>query len=942
MLKTPVSIHAQTPVEEEDYFQKGVSLYYSNLDESIKVFQQGLPYYEQKKDWSNYVNCLNVLATAHDQKGEFGKSYQFAEQAYQSAQKNIKEKNQAYSSALNNFAIFCRNKGDFEKATELYEEALAIERQHKETNEEIVILINLGRSLTKKGDYYESQRYFIQALDLAKQDPQKHEVVIVDCYISIALNYKFLKQFDKAVQNYEQALEHCTNNSIKEPEVKSRLLLMTHTSLAGLYLEAADEAAFNRHIKKAQALSEAYNNKKADLIYDLLASMALKKGQVESARIYFQKALNFSRKKYSSAGKNREMGLAQLKLAQTLQKEKNIEAALSEIQSTLFQFINSKDSLEANDNPNISVINTDPVALKVLATKANMLKTLYDKDQNKKTLSSAYDCYLLSIELLNKLRKTLHEEGSKEILIALAVPIFEGALESGFALYQNKEQSINDSINLNQLFQIAENSKAILLLESINEISAKGISGIPDSLLQKEKNLKREIVYLENQLTKKTEEAQVKNIRKELFAFYEQHRKLINYFEQHYPKYHELKYNTEFATIDKIQKKLDSDACMIEYFVGNESIFSFKIEKDKATVFKLDKDEKFQSEIGDLRSILSQPPNTATASQDYNQFNQIAFSLYQQLIQPLGINQSVKRICIIPDDVLAYLPFEILINELPKGTAIDYARQKYLLRDYDIAYSYSATLFSQAKSKNRKRLKRFVGFAPEFSGRKPEVALRGCNYSELSQLACNAEEVEGINQLYDDEIYIGKRASKANFLSAMGTHQIAHLATHSCLDDNNPMNNRIFLSDGYISNYDLYNLELNLELTVLSACQTGSGSLKRGEGVISLARGFMHAGCPSVLMSLWSVEDCSTAAIMSHYHRALQSGQRKDEAVRSAKLDFLKTANKLKAHPFYWAPFVQIGDLEPLQFQSSNHWLWICCAAMLLGLFWWWRNRPIL
>ncbi|MFK7772197.1 MAG: CHAT domain-containing protein [Saprospiraceae bacterium] len=132
------------------------------------------------------------------------------------------------------------------------------------------------------------------------------------------------------------------------------------------------------------------------------------------------------------------------------------------------------------------------------------------------------------------------------------------------------------------------------------------------------------------------------------------------------------------------------------------------------------------------------------------------------------------------------------------------------------------------------------------------------------------------------------------------------------MDQNDHQFNKIFFTDDYLSNKDLYNFFSQSRLAALSACNTGTGQLVKGEGVMSLSRGFIHAGCPSVVMSLWSVDDGSTSKIMENFYQNLRNGKTKDLALRQAKLDYLGSSKKSFQHPYYWAAFVQFGDARPL------------------------------
>ena len=138
---------------------------------------------------------------------------------------------------------------------------------------------------------------------------------------------------------------------------------------------------------------------------------------------------------------------------------------------------------------------------------------------------------------------------------------------------------------------------------------------------------------------------------------------------------------------------------------------------------------------------------------------------------------------------------------------------------------------------------------------------------------------------------------------------------------------------------EIYSLPLAAQLVVLSACQTGTGTTQQGEGVMSLARAFQYQGTPSVIASLWNVDDKSTSNIMTQFYQNLRTGKSKTEALRLAKLQHLENASAKEAHPFYWSPFILVGEGEALNTSSifDYWWLLVLVAVLLLGIAW--RNR---
>jgi CHAT domain-containing protein len=192
--------------------------------------------------------------------------------------------------------------------------------------------------------------------------------------------------------------------------------------------------------------------------------------------------------------------------------------------------------------------------------------------------------------------------------------------------------------------------------------------------------------------------------------------------------------------------------------------------------------------------------------------------------------------------------------------------------------------------------------------------------SVLSPIKGTREEINLISSYFSTRKFFDERATESVFKEKAGDYSLLHLAMHTIIDDQNPLYSKLVFTitpepaneDGFLNTYELFNLEMQGELAVLSACNTGTGKLERGEGIISLARGFFYAGIPSVVMTLWEVEDHSSAELMGLFYKYLQKGLPKDVALQSAKIEYLDKAGKLQSHPYFWAGFVNIGSSSPI------------------------------
>lgn len=213
--------------------------------------------------------------------------------------------------------------------------------------------------------------------------------------------------------------------------------------------------------------------------------------------------------------------------------------------------------------------------------------------------------------------------------------------------------------------------------------------------------------------------------------------------------------------------------------------------------------------------------------------------------------------------------------------------------------------------------------------------------NSLVNLNWAASEVETISDLFSGDAFVNSDATEEVFKEKVQNAGIVHLATHTLIDDENPLyskmvfsNDQTSVEDGFLNMYELYNMDLNADLVVLSACNTGYGKIVRGEGIMSMARGFIYAGCPSIVMSLWPVDDYSTSVLMKNFYNGLANGLDKDEALRQAKLEYIQNCDESKADPFYWAGFVEVGNTAPIAFKSEkNNSSWfLSTIGLLLGI----------
>lgn len=222
----------------------------------------------------------------------------------------------------------------------------------------------------------------------------------------------------------------------------------------------------------------------------------------------------------------------------------------------------------------------------------------------------------------------------------------------------------------------------------------------------------------------------------------------------------------------------------------------------------------------------------------------------------------------------------------------------------------------------------------------------------LIDLPAARKEIMALEEQFRGKFLYGKEANEKAFKESCSDYGIIHLAMHGILNKKHPLlsamvfsENGDSLEDNFLQAAEIGHLKLNAQLLVLSACETGFGSYQLGEGIISIARSFMLAGVPSMIVSLWQVNDNSTAVIMQNFYSNMNKGMTKSEALQQAKLYYLEKANGLAAHPAFWAPFIQFGDNSPILIRKKGdmNWVWGLVGVLALlgagGLYW--RKRQV-
>ncbi len=453
------------------------------------------------------------------------------------------------------------------------------------------------------------------------------------------------------------------------------------------------------------------------------------------------------------------------------------------------------------------------------------------------------------------------------------------------------------------IFEIINRFHGNLVLNELFMDEAAYKFNIPDEYIDYEESLKARISQREHTLLQLDHDnIKYDSLQQDLNYYRGELENVIKSIEQANPAYHKLKYSSPPAKSVKHIKKniLNKKSALIEYFLGKDNLYTFIITKDGLEVVSTEIDSILNKHIYNLNSHI----RSLTSEVTFDSYVESSEYLYNVLLKDVKskLDPKVNQLYIIPDNEINYIPFSALFEKAPEDSREHrYDLLPYFGKEYDISYHYSSSLLDYDGKVLNSDLS---GFAPSFTS-------DYSNSEKLDQLLYNQDEVLLIKDITDGHINIDSAATLPNLRQSFNDYRIAHLATHATCNDSLPFESKIHLEDGALHAYEIYNMPHNLDLAVLSACQTGDGALKKGEGIMSLARAFISSGCKSVITSLWNVNDQNSAVLMKSFYQHLWDGKTIGQSLASAKREYLENTNSvLQAHPYHWATFIAIGNSD--------------------------------
>lgn len=797
-----------------------------------------------------------------------------------------------------NYAYYLKQYGFIGQSIIQYEEAYAFYAKNKLIKFDIIefCLKPLANNYTRLGDSDRAEDIIKITIEKAQNEKRKDQVIAG--YSNLSIVFRTKGNYETAINYLKMALD-LSNSNQEKSKIHSDLAI--NFLMLGSVQKAEENAVLSNRLNHKNEIEIIAQNDKT------LAGCFLKKNEFDKAILKFESALKNAIRVYGK--NNREIAKIYNQIAEAYRGKNENDKALGFYQKSLSALLPNYQPKNAFENPESTYFYPENTLKEALDGRASLFVEIKNNEEALKN-------YKLSFLVEAELRSTYLTQNAKLLQQQENRDRSEKCIELCYNLYtQNRENTW-----IEEAFQFAEQSKSAVLLEAKETGSAKS-KFKNDSLFLKEK----ELLFKNAQLHKNIVVESLKgkganvnllaNLTKERNTIFNNLQLLKQQINLKYPQLKIL--NDSLITSKNLKKSvLKNNELFMEFFDGNKNVYIFSISKgNPISMAKIEKNLDFITQISTFLNLFSDPRGIALQNNIKN-YTALGYELYKKLIGP----QPNKNIIIVPDGLFSFFPFDALLTE--KKAIVNFDKMTYLIRKHAISYAYSATILMHETKTNQKVKNSFIGFFPIFEN----------NHRNLSMLNYTLQEAKSIKNEVQGTVLLKSDASKNTFEKLAANYSIIHLSTHATAGD--------YFTPPAIEFYDetlylteIYGYNLQTDLLVLSACETGLGMLRKGEGAMSLARGFSYAGVKNLIVSLWQVNDKSTEKIMSDFYGQYSENGNKAEALHLSKLAYLNDKNiaSSKKSPYYWASFVYIGETELTDKNTFNFgWLLIMTAVLIV------------
>ncbi|HEX7331412.1 MAG TPA: CHAT domain-containing protein [Pyrinomonadaceae bacterium] len=777
----------------------------------------------------------------------------------------------AEGNALNNIGTIYTDAAEWEKALEFYRQALQVFVSLESKDNEAITLSNIAVAYSQSGEYLKALDYLQQSLPLVRASKDKNSEAYT--LLGIGRTYRRLHDYAKALSYLEeaQAIVKITGNRAYESEILDEMG-------RALSEQGQHEKALEYHRQAVEILRKVGNVRREAVALSNLGQVYNLLEKPDQAREQFTQALSIFRNVGDPGG----AAVVLEGIARAEQKRGNFEEARKSI--------------------------TESLAL---------IETIRSRSG--------------SLQLRASYRASASVERAYEFYIDLLMQQHAKSPAQGFDA---------------EALRASERGRARSLLEKLNEAPVDIRQGIDSALIEKERDLKRVMnAKAQSEMTVKARRGsaeEIATLQREISALEDEYQQLQASIRKNSPQYSALTQPQPLG-LKEIQQQLDPNTVLLEYALGESRSYLWAVSSDSLQTFELPKREQIEkvaravSESLVARSVvksLETPAQRRTRIADADAlFRKLAAELSRMILAPAVAEFKNKRLVVVTDGALQYVPFSALsvvanrpiildheVISLPSASA--FALQRQNLAKRTAAPKAVAVIADPVFSPADKRLKDAVvtessgqdttRIIEHLPGAKGQLAIPRLPFTrwEADQILAVAPQESSMKVL-------GFRANRSIATSdELSKYRYVHFATHGYLDTTRAGLSAIVLSmvdeqgrpqDGFLRTHDIYNLKLPAELVVLSACETGLGKDVTGEGLDGITRAFMYAGARRLVVSLWNVNDKATASLMQRlYVGMLRGGKTPAAALRAAQIEMLRS--RQWQSPYYWAPFVMQGE----------------------------------
>ena len=922
-----------------------IGLVYSDLGEnqkSLEYYNQSLPLFRAAGDRSLEATTLNNIGNVYSDLGENQKALEYYSQSFSLFQAVGDRTGEA--ATLNSIGNVYSVLGEKQKALEYYSQSLPLFRAVGDARGEATTLNNIGLVYSALGEKQKALEYYSQSLPLfrAVGDRSGEAATLAN----IGLVYSALGENQKALEYYSQSLP--LFQAVGDRTLEARTL----NNIGGVYSDLGEKQKALEYYSQSLPLSRAVGDRSQEattlnnigLVYSELRekqkaleyySQSLPLSKAVGDRSQEAHTLNNIGLVYSELGKNQkalEYYSQSLPLSRAVGDLRGEAVTLASIGAVYSELGDNQKALEyySQSLPLFRAVGDRSL-------EAVTLSNIAAAKRDRGNLTEALTNIETALKIIEDLRTKISSPELRTSYFASVQNYYQFYIDLLMQLHKTNPKSGYDT----KAFEASERSRARTLLELLQEANANIREGVSPELLQKERSLQQQLDALEKRRievlspTNQTpqQETELEQQRQTLFAQYQDIQAKIRTTS---PRYAALTQPQPLTVSQIKQQILDDNTILLQYSLGNDRSYLWALTKTSITSYELPKRAEIETTAKIFRDAVTAP----SSRNKPNQVAQANDAISQIILQPVAAQLGQKRLLIVGDGVLNYLPFAALslpgksgenrnpplivdheIVLLPSVSTLGILRQNY--NDRRPPNRSLAIFADPVFSANDERVKNSSSATTQQAVESANHGLsrsRGDKTGQFDRLNFTRQESQIIQALFP----ANSRTESLDFAASRATatspnlsqYKIIHFATHGLANSDYPELSGIVMSlvdekgnplNGFLRLTDIFNLKLAADLVVLSACQTGMGQNIQGEGMVGLTRGFMYAGAQRVVVSLWTVDDRGTAALMSSFYQGmLQKGLTPAAALRAAQLEMWKQ-EKWKS-PYYWAAFTLQGE----------------------------------